>query len=162
MAAPASLVALVQPWADLYSDSKVVSNAVMFVHLGGLLLGGGGAVAADRDTIRNSRTSEAEQACHLADLRLVHRIVLAGLLLTFLSGLLMLAADLETLLGLTVFWIKMGLIVLLLANGLLMTRVERTVRPGESPNWPRLRKVSAVSLSLWFAIVLVSTFLASA
>jgi uncharacterized membrane protein len=119
-------------------------------------------VAADRDTIRNSRTSEAEQACHLADLRLVHRIVLAGLLLTFLSGLLMLAADLETLLGLAVFWIKMGLIVLLLANGLLMTRVERTVRPGESPNWPRLRKVSAVSLSLWFAIVLVSTFLASA
>jgi uncharacterized membrane protein len=162
MAAPASLVALVQPWADLYSNSKLVSNAVMFAHLGGLLLGGGGAVAADRDTIRNSRTSEAEQACHLADLRLVHRIVLAGLLLTFLSGLLMLAADLETLLGLTVFWIKMGLIVLLLANGFLMTRVERTVRPGESPNWPRLRMVSAVSLSLWFAIVLVSTFLASA
>src|SRR4029079_14973366 len=83
MAAPAALVALVQPWADLYSNNKVVSNPVMFVHLGGLLLGGGGAVAADRDTIRNSRTSEAEQACHLADLRLGPRIALTGLVLTF-------------------------------------------------------------------------------
>jgi uncharacterized membrane protein len=162
MTAPASLVALVQPWADLYSNNKLVSNAVMFVHLGGLLLGGGGAVAADRDTIRNSRTSEAEQACHLADLRVVHRIVMTGLLVTFLSGLLMLAGDLETLLGLTVFWVKMALIVLLLANGFIMTRVERTVRPGAAPNWPRLRAVSAISLVLWFAIVLVSTFLASA
>lgn len=162
MTAPASLVALVQPWADLYSNNKLVSNAVMFVHLGGLLLGGGGAVAADRDTIRNSRTSEAEQACHLADLRVVHRIVMMGLLVTFLSGLLMLAGDLETLLGLTVFWVKMALIVALLANGFVMTRVERTVRPGAAPNWPRLRAVSAISLMLWFAIVLVSTFLASA
>ena len=162
MTAPASLVALVQPWADLYSNNKLVSNAVMFVHLGGLLLGGGGAVAADRDTIRNSRTSEAEQACHLADLRVVHRIVMMGLLVTFLSGLLMLAGDLETLLALTVFWVKMALIVALLANGFVMTRVERTVRPGAAPNWPRLRAVSAISLMLWFAIVLVSTFLASA
>lgn len=162
MAAPAALVTLVQPWGDLYSNSKVVSNAVMFVHLGGLLLGGGGAVAADRDTIRNSRTSEAEQACHLADLRQVHRIVLIGLVLTFLSGLLMLAADLETLLGLVVFWVKMALIVLLLLNGLIMTRVERTVHPGQAPNWPRLRMVSRISLALWFTIVLVSTFLASA
>ena len=162
MAAPAALVALVQPWADLYSNNKVVSNAVMFVHLGGLLLGGGGAVAADRDTIRNSRTSEAEQACHLADLRLVHRIVLTGLVLTFLSGLLMLAGDLETLLGLVVFWVKMALIALLLANGAVLTRVERTVRPGQASNWPTLRMVSRISLALWFAIVLVSTFLASA
>jgi uncharacterized membrane protein len=162
MGAPASLVALLQPWADLYSNSKVVSSSVMFVHLGGLLLGGGGAVAADRDTIRNIRTSEAEQSCHLADLRVIHRIVLAGLVVTFLSGLLMLAADIETLLGLTVFWVKMALIVILLANGTIMTRVERTVRPGSPANWARLRAVSAISLFLWFAIVLVSTFLAAA
>ena len=162
MTAPAGLVALVQPWADLYADSRAVSSVVMFLHLGGLLLGGGGAVAADRDTIRNSRTSEAEQSCHLADLRAVHRIVLTGLAISFLSGLLMLAADLETLLGLVAFWVKMALIALLLLNGLIMTRVERTVRPGSAANWPRLRAVSAISLVLWFAIVLASTLLESA
>jgi hypothetical protein len=158
---PAALVHFVQPWASLYSDNKLVSSAVMFVHLGGLLIGGGGAVAADRSTIRNLRAGEAEQACHLADLRAVHRIVLWGLAVTFVSGLFMLAGDLENLLGLTVFWVKMGLIVLLLANGLLMTRVERTVSPGAAANWGRLRAVSTTSLLLWFAIVAVSTLLAS-
>ena len=162
MSIPPRLVELVQPWASLYNDNKLVSNVVMFVHLGGLLLGGGGAVAADRDTIRNSRTSEAAQSCHLADLRNVHRIVMAGLAATFVSGLLMLAADVETLLGLTVFWVKMALIALLLINGIIMTRVERTVHAGDSANWGRLRAVSAISLTLWFVIVLVSTLLASA
>ena len=162
MPVPPRLVELVQPWASLYNDNQAVSSVVMFVHLSGLLLGGGGAVAADRDTIRNSRTSEAEQSCHLSDLRAVHRIVMTGLAATFVSGLLMLAGDLETLLGLTVFWVKMGLIALLLVNGIVMTRVERTVRPGEVANWGRLRAVSAISLALWFAIVLASTFLASA
>jgi hypothetical protein len=162
VSAPAGLVALVKPWADLYADNRLVSSAVMFLHLGGLLLGGGGAVAADRDTIRNSRTSEAEQSCHLSDLRAVHRIVLLGLAVSLLSGRLMLAADLETLLGLVVFWVKMALIALLLINGAVLTRVERTVRPGSAANWPRLRAVSAISLVLWFAIVLASTFLESA
>ncbi len=159
---PQSLVAWVQPWASLYNDHTTLSSGVMFVHLGGLLLGGGGAVAADRDTIRNSRTSEAEQACHLHDLRVVHRIVVAGLAITFVSGLLMLAADLETMLGSVAFWIKMALVALLLINGMVMLRVERTVRPGLPKNWGRLRGVSALSLILWFAVVLVSTFLTSA
>lgn len=161
MAVPAALVQLVQPWASLYNDSKVLSSGVMFAHLSGLLLGGGGAVAADRDTIRTSRTSEEEQRAHLADLRAVHRIVLTGLIVSFLSGLLMLAADIEALAGSAAFWIKMGLIGLLLANGMVMVRAERRVAPGRMDGWARLRVVSRLSLTLWFAIVLVSTLLTS-
>jgi hypothetical protein len=56
----------------------------------------------------------------------------------------------------------MALIALLLINGIIMTRVERTVHAGESAGWGRLRAVSAISLTLWFVIVLVSTLLASA
>ncbi len=161
MAVPAALVQLVQPWASLYNDSKVLSSGVMFAHLSGLLLGGGGAVAADRDTIRTSRTSEEEQRAHLADLRAVHRIVLTGLIVSFVSGLLMLAADIEALAGSAAFWIKMGLIGLLLVNGTAMVRAERRVAPGLLDGWARLRVASRLSLTLWFAIVLVSTLLTS-
>lgn len=162
MLVPAGLLHFVQPWASLYSDNKLVNSMVMFVHLGGLLIGGGGAVAADRATIRHRRTTEAEQRYHLADLHAVHRVVLWALAITFVSGLLMLAGDLEALLGLTVFWVKMALIAVLLLNGLLMTRVERRVQAGADAHWGRLRTVSAISLSLWLAIVLVSTLLAAA
>ena len=57
------------------------------------------------------------------------RVVVAGLTLIVISGLLMLAADLDTFLHSRVFWIKMTLIVLLLINGALLTAAPATA-PG--------------------------------
>ena len=156
-----TLTQLAGPWASAYNNSRVLSSAVMFTHLGGLLLGGGGAVAADRASLRAVRASAAEQMSHLRELALVHRAVLGGLSVAFVSGLLLAFADVETYLALPVFWGKMGLIVLLLSNGMWMRRTERSLADGTG-SWKSLHTTALVSLVLWFAVVLASTFLTSA
>jgi len=133
----------------------------MFTHLSGLVLGGGGAVAADRASLRAVRASAAQQASHLNELRLVHRAVLWGLSITFVSGLLLAAADVETYATLPAFWIKMGLIAMLLGNGVSMQRAERVLAAG-TVAWRRLHVTAVLSLVLWFAVLLASTFLTSA
>jgi hypothetical protein len=161
MTAVQTLSTLAQPWASLFSNSRVVSSGVMFTHLSGLVLGGGGAVAADRASLRAVRASAAQQASHLSELRLVHRAVLWGLSITFVSGLLLAAADVETYATLPAFWIKMGLIAMLLGNGVSMQRAERALAAG-TVAWRRLHVTAVLSLVLWFAVLLASTFLTSA
>ena len=152
---------MVQPWATAYSNSRLLSSAVMFSHLAGLVLAGGGAVATDRASLRAVRASATQRASHLRELALVHRAVLWGLGLTFVSGVLLAAADVETYATLPAFWVKMGLILVLLANGALMQRTERSLTTG-APVWNRLRDAAIASLVLWFAVLLASTFLTSA
>jgi len=156
-----ALTNFAQPWATLYNNSRLVSSGIMFTHLSGLVLGGGGAVAADRASLRAVRASATQQASHLRELGLVHRAVIWGLSITFASGLLLAAADVETYATLPAFWLKMGLIVLLLANGFAMQRAERAIDAG-TPAWSRLHRTAIVSLVLWFAVLLASTFLTSA
>ena len=152
---------LAEPWASLYNNSRALSSGVMFSHLAGLVLGGGGAVAADRASLRAVRASATQQASHSRELALVHRAVIGGLSLTFASGLLLAAADVETYATLPAFWVKMGLIGLLLTNGVWMQRTERTLATG-APAWKRLHASAVASLVLWFAVLLASTFLTSA
>jgi K+ transporter len=159
MAPPDFLVHATQGWARLYADSKAVSTAVMFVHFAGLLLGGGAAVAADRETLMAAREAEPARADHLAFLGTVHGIAIAGLALLAVSGGAMLLSDLETFWSARVFWIKMGLVALLLANGLLMRRAEQLAPVLPARAWRRLTATATISLALWFAIVLASTVL---
>ena len=161
MTALQALTQIAQPWASLFNNNQVLSSGVMFSHLAGLVLGGGGAVAADRASLRAVRASATQQSSHLRELALVHWAVLWGLSLTFLSGLLLAAADVETYATLPAFWLKMGLILLLLGNGVLMQRTERSLSSGE-PVWRRLHRTAVASLVLWFAVLLASTFLTSA
>jgi hypothetical protein len=161
MAAPEFLVHATQGWARLYADTKVVSTGVLYVHLAGLLLGGGAAVAADRETLKAAREAEPVRADHLAFLGTVHAIAITGLTLLALSGTAMLLADLETFWSAKAFWIKMSLIVLLLANGLVMRQAEQLARTLPDRAWRQLKTTSIMSLVLWFAILLASTILAS-
>jgi hypothetical protein len=161
VAAPEVLLHATRGWARLYADSTLVSTGVTYVHLAGLLLGGGAAVAADRETLKAAREAEPARSDHLAFLHAVHPIAIAGLALLALSGAAMLLADLETFWGARAFWIKMSLIVLLLANGLLMRQAERMARALPERAWRQLRATSLASLGLWFAILLASTILAS-
>jgi hypothetical protein len=88
--------------------------------------------------------------------------VLGALALSLLSGVALLAADLETYFDSRIFWIKMGLIVLLLANGAWMTRTERTLRiagSGADLQWRRLRTIAITSLALWLTITLAGVAL---
>jgi uncharacterized membrane protein len=151
---------LVRPWASVYSDSKFVATVVTFAHLAGLLMAGGVAVAFDRTTLRFSSGSVDERRVHLDELNVVHRIVIAGLLLVIVSGILMLAADLAALVASWAFWVKMALVALLLANGVTMTRSERALRRAPDGDWARLRRGAMVSLVIWFAVLLASVALA--
>ena len=161
MAAPEFLVHASQGWAKLYADSKPVSIAVTYVHLAGLLLGGGAAVAADRETLKAARETEPVRADHLAFLGTVHSIAIAGLAMLALSGVAMLLSDLDTFWSARSFWIKMGMLTLLLANGLVMQRAEKLARSVPAAAWRRLKTTSIASLALWFAILLTSVVLAN-
>ena len=161
MAAPEFLVHATEGWARVYADSKALSTGVIFVHLAGMLLGGGVAVAADRQTLKAAREPEPVRADHLAFLGTVHGIAIAGLTLIALSGAAMLLADLETFWSAKAFWIKMGLVAVLLANAGLMRRAERLAPAAPARAWIRLKATSIASLVLWFAILLAGTILAS-
>ena len=157
-----SLTDVVAPWARLYADSRVVSTGVTFLHIGGLLLGGGCAVAGDRMSLRFRSLDPSCQHTHLDELTQLHRPVLVGLSLTILSGLLLLAADLETYANSLVFWSKMAVVLLLLINGIQLQRAERALhRETDRPErrWVPLRRAAIVSLSLWFTATLLGTIL---
>jgi hypothetical protein len=158
-----SAAEVAQPWADLYGDSSLVKAAVVFVHLGALLVAGGFALTADRATLRLGRLDAEQRLEVVHELGETHRPVLAGLAVVVLSGLAMLAADLETLLPSVVFWLKMGGFVLLLLNGLTLQRAERMLQAGDPGQklWRSLHRAAVRSAGLWFTVLFLGTLLAS-
>ena len=164
----AALAHALAPWKSLYSDSKAVASVVTGVHLVGLLFGGGLAVGADRSTLRALRRPSSERGAALAELHAVHRPVLVALAVLFASGVALAAADVETFLGSPVFYLKLGIVALLLANGAVLERTERTLRHGaaggdqETRLWRRLKVTTCLSLFLWTGTVLAGTVLVNA
>lgn len=158
----AHLIHLTDPWAAFYASTPLLQTATTFTHFGGFLLGGGFAIAADGATIRAAHRRETRRRRQLAYIHGVHRVVLAGLALTLVSGMLMFAADVETFATSAIFWIKMGLVVLLLANGGVMALTESALRAGTTvadASWRRMRRAAVCSFALWFAAVLAGTLL---
>jgi uncharacterized membrane protein len=162
MAAPQLLTDLAEPWAHLYGNSNVLATIVGFLHVGAIVVGGGLAIALDRSTLRLRHDEPGARARHLAELGGAHRVVLGALALSAVSGLALLAADLDTYFDSWIFWFKMGLIGLLLANGAAMNRTERALRSkgveADAP-WRRLRTIAVTSLALWLTITLVGVAL---
>jgi hypothetical protein len=148
-------------WARLYADHKAVSGGVTYVHLAGILLGGGLAVSADRTVLRWSPQPDPDRPRELQTLAAVHRWVLAGLGLTLVSGIGMLLADLDTYVASVVFWTKMSLIVLLVGNGFLKLRAEAALTQHPGAALHRLRGTAVASVVLWFATLLAGTVLAA-
>jgi hypothetical protein len=161
MPAPEILTHATEGWAKLYGTSKALSIGITFVHFSGLLLGGGAAVAADRETLKASREADPVRADHLQFLGTVHGIAVTGLVLLFVSGAAMFLSDLDTFWDTKVYWIKMGLVALLLLNGFVMQQAERLASAAPGKGWQQLRTTSIISLVLWFAVVLASTVLKS-
>jgi hypothetical protein len=158
---PSALARLAEPWNGLYSDSKAISSAVIFLHLAPLLIAGGAALVADRATLRVARGSVDDRARHLVELGRTHPLVLGGLALSFASGVLLFLSDVDEFLGSLFFWIKLGLIGLLLVNGFVMTRTEQALNAGGDSTalWGRLRTISILSLILWLATTLAGVVL---
>jgi hypothetical protein len=157
-----------KPWAALYSDSRAVSSAVTFFHLGGLLFAGGLAVSSDRATFKALRGSDEDRSRLLVDLGSAHAWVLAGLTVIFASGLLLALSDVKTFGASPIYWTKMSLVALLLVNGSVLQRIEQKLRAGHlltqatKPRlklWSRLQLAAATSMTLWTAIVLAGVIL---
>jgi uncharacterized membrane protein len=155
------------PWKHAYSDSTVLSTGVTALHLLGMLFGGGLAIAADRTTLllRGERADQREQ--HLIDLNQLHRPVLIAIAVQFVTGVAMLASDLETFVASPFLWIKLGLVALLLINGVLLERTESSLRKAfdgqrDDKLWGRLRFNAITSVALWSATLIAGITLTNA
>lgn len=160
------LADVLKPWQSLFSNSKVISDTVTFLHLAGLLFAGGFAIAADRATFRALRGTAQDRITLLQEVGDVHRPVLIGLTVLFVSGVLLATADVETFGKSLVFLVKMTLVALLLVNGAALQRIENLLRAnalrdrvGDAVLWRRLRITAMASVMLWTSIVLAGTIL---
>ena len=166
------MVDALAPWQAAYSNSKLLAVIVMGAHLVALLFGGGFAVAADRATLRvfgDFADDHQRVSALLEELHSVHRPVLAALAVLFLTGLMLAAADAETFLRSPLFWLKLGLVALLMINGAVLvlfeTKLRRSARRDADSTRAcrRVLRVSAwSSLSLWTATLLVGVALTTA
>jgi hypothetical protein len=162
LAPPEFLTSLAAPWAKFYGHSKTTATIVEFLHIAPLVVAGGLAIALDRSTLRLDHDVPGARERHLVELGSVHRMVLSGLTLSILSGIALFASDVETFWGSWIYWLKMTLVVLLLVNGGVMTRVEATLRAtgGEKEDdWLRLRYVAIASVTLWLTVTLAGVAL---
>ena len=146
---------MIDAWKEIYSNSAVWRSAILFAHIGGILIGGGCAIATDRLTLLSAPNDQNL----LQIVGGTHRVVVISIAFIVISGLLMLAADLDTFLVSKVFWTKMALVVLLLINGLRMLQAEKAAKSGTASGWSRLRGASITSLVLWVLIALLGSVL---
>lgn len=151
------LASAIETWSSFFANHEVVRTLIGFMHVGGLLAAGGCAVAADRATLMARRLGAAERVAQLRALKGTHRIVVFGLAAIVISGVLMFASDTGTFLYSKLFWTKMGLVVLLLANGALLLRAERQAENGDPRGWSRLTITSTASVALWFLTTLAGS-----
>jgi small-conductance mechanosensitive channel len=164
-----------ESWNSLYSHSKVISTTVTTIHVGAMFLGGGLAIAADRTTLRVAASRPEERARQLGEVADVHRPVLIGIVVLFITGIAMMLADLENFLTSPVFWTKIALVTLLLINGALLQRTESTLRRAAETDlapdtttaaapvrWQQIRRFSVLSVVLWTATFLAGSILTNA
>jgi hypothetical protein len=149
--------ATLEPWKDLYGGSTALSVGLTFAHLGSMMVGGGLALAADRTVLRAGKLTDPKAILAVADaVGDVHRPVVIALSVSAISGVLQLAADIDTFAVSKIMWIKLGMLVALALNGFLMLRDERVVRreSGSAKVFGALRVRAITSVVLWLAIVL--------
>lgn len=159
-----TLTTLVQPWADLYAENTVLSTSVITLHVVAMFVGGGLAIAADRQVLRLARHDPAGQRVVLGELAALHGLVIGALALTVLSGMGLFASDVETFVASPVYWTKMAAFVILLANGVRLRGAESRLlsagdRGADAAALATLNFSAGVSLAAWILIVLLGVVL---
>jgi len=155
----AALLDLAATWGSVYANHGALRTVVIFAHVGSLIVGGGAAIAADRATLGAPRIDLAARGAQLDALQNTHRLVVFSLALVVISGIGMFAADVDTFLYSRVFWIKMTVVALLLANGALLYRAETRARSGDAAAWKILHGTAIASVALWLAATLAGVAL---
>ena len=162
MAIVETLEATLKPWADFYGHTKLVQAGVEFLHVAGLLVGGGFALASDRLALRALRADDAQKAFVLREFSTIHTPVVLALAVSVASGLLMLASDVGTFLVSPVFWTKMVLVAALLANGYMVKRTDEALNADPSSGnraWARFKFGAIASIALWLSTTLAGVIL---
>jgi len=130
--------------------------ALFAAHVGALLVGGGLALSIDRATLaRRDALREARRA-HVAMMAAAHRKVAAALGVVLATGAALVLVDVEGHLGAWIFWVKLALFALLVANGAVMIRAGDVIRRDVGyPDgaWRRLQQSAWTSIALWIALV---------
>lgn len=167
-----TLTTLLQPWADLYGDSRVLSTALIAIHVLSMFVGGGIAVAGDRRVLLSTPgTPEAYRAV-AEDVKALHGVVITSIVLIVLSGLLLAAADIGTYAVSLVYWTKMAAFGVLAINGIAIQRSESRVLTAARNTtefsvigteltfpWTSLRRGSWISLAGWLVTVFLGVVL---
>ncbi len=156
-----TLVSVCAPFAHLYNKSKALELGTTYAHLASMLAAGGLAISSDRQTLRVPSTDRDAVMRLVTEQGTLHRLVIAGLVVSAISGAMMFAADVETFWGSWLYWSKMTGVVLLLGNGWLLQRAERGLLadPLDATALARLRWSAIASLMLWFTVALLGTVL---
>ncbi|MEO8077103.1 MAG: hypothetical protein ABI818_12285 [Acidobacteriota bacterium] len=87
---------LLESWTSIYSNHAALRTGIEFMHIAGLVGGGGCAIAVDLVTLSVAADASTAQGATVELLGRTHGIVLLGLAALFISGLLLFAADVET------------------------------------------------------------------
>lgn len=156
---PAVAQSAVNSWADLYGNQQIVSVTVRYLHLAGLVVGGGTALVADRQVFQAARSGPSVRSAAVSAVHGAHRVVVPALAVIVATGLAMTLSDTETFLVSPLYWTKMALVGLLLLNGLGLVAAERAVTRQRSRGWLWLSITSAVSLLLWLGTVFAGVWL---
>jgi hypothetical protein len=153
------LTQVLDSWGSIYANHAALRTGILFMHIGGLLAGGGSAIAVDLATLKANRQGPAARMAHLEVLKSTHALVVAGLAAIVISGVLQFGADVGTFVSSRIFWLKMALVVLLLVNGALILAGERQVQRNAPRAWVRLHATATASLVLWFVITMAGVAL---
>jgi thiosulfate reductase cytochrome b subunit len=162
MAIIETLEATLKPWSDYYGNHKMLQAGVEYLHIGALLVGGGFALSSDRAALRALRAGQEEKEIVLREFSTIHKPVIVALVVIILSGLTMLSTDIGTFLTSPVFWTKMTLVALLLANGYLVMRTEQQLNADPAPGnraWARFKFCAVASIVLWLSTPLAGVIL---
>ena len=153
---PVAITSVLSWWSSAYADHRAISVAIRFLHIAGLVVAGGTAIATDRSILLAAADATRRPAA-LLTLSRSHYTVVPALALIVATGVLMTASDTTTFFASPVYWTKQSFVVLLLANGYGLVVAERLAKQGKP--WTRLAMGSAASLFFWFVLLLMGTLL---
>ena len=110
----ASLASWAEPWRSAVSHSVVLSTGVLFVHLAALVCAGGFSLVADYEILRSR--SEQAPAPAAIDVPSPRTIAARALIVLLASGAALFLSDVAAFADMATFWLKMGLVALLLVE----------------------------------------------
>jgi hypothetical protein len=151
---------IIESWANCYGNHPLVSVTIRFLHLTGIVLGGGAGILTDWQIIKSALKGNVDREYLLKQLNRAHYYVAPWMFVLSLTGALMTAADAQTFFVSKVYWTKIALILLLVVNGVALLLLESHARnPGIQSVWKKLTIVSVISAVLWQTILFVGVLL---